>query len=114
MAHGKNKKQNNQKKETREERRARLEAEDNAREFCFQILPYIGAGIFIVLVSFALWVHTVLPKEYNIMDQVNLDPTMMSSNGDVNMMTGGGGINMNLNMVGNAPEAEIDETTIEL
>ena len=41
MGHSKNKKQTNQKKETREERRARLAAEAEAREVCNHGYTYI-------------------------------------------------------------------------
>lgn len=111
MAHSKNKKQSNQKKETREERRARLEAETAAREFCFQIFPYVGAAIFILLVSFALWVHTVPPQEYTFIDQVSLDPDTMKTS----IVEDGGDIVVGgADMMNNAAESEADESTIEL
>mmetsp|Transcript_34790 Transcript_34790/g.52122 ORF Transcript_34790/g.52122 Transcript_34790/m.52122 type:complete len:122 (+) Transcript_34790:144-509(+) len=67
MGHGKNKQKNQkvglgqQPKETREERRRRIEEEAKAREFCMKLLPYaLGSVVFMVIV-FALYVHSLPP-----------------------------------------------------
>jgi len=71
MGHGKNKKQNvgmgQEKKESRLERRLRLEEEANAREECFQILPYVLGGVVFIILVFALYVHSVPAKGTEIL-----------------------------------------------
>mmetsp|Transcript_36485 Transcript_36485/g.53445 ORF Transcript_36485/g.53445 Transcript_36485/m.53445 type:complete len:94 (+) Transcript_36485:289-570(+) len=65
MAHGKQKTSGSgsgkERKETRSERRARLEAEQEARDYCFKILPLVGGVIFILSVIFAIWVRSIPP-----------------------------------------------------
>mmetsp|Transcript_26491 Transcript_26491/g.78396 ORF Transcript_26491/g.78396 Transcript_26491/m.78396 type:complete len:118 (+) Transcript_26491:139-492(+) len=45
------------KKETKSERRARLDAEREAREVCVRILPYVIGGIFCVIAVFTIYVR---------------------------------------------------------
>mmetsp|Transcript_17149 Transcript_17149/g.23565 ORF Transcript_17149/g.23565 Transcript_17149/m.23565 type:complete len:88 (-) Transcript_17149:540-803(-) len=65
MAHGKQKTQTSgsgkERKETRSERRARLEAEREAREVCFKNLPYVVGVIFLLAAIFAIWVRSIPP-----------------------------------------------------
>mmetsp|Transcript_11874 Transcript_11874/g.17869 ORF Transcript_11874/g.17869 Transcript_11874/m.17869 type:complete len:131 (+) Transcript_11874:74-466(+) len=73
------------KKESRSERRAREEAEQEAIEQCQRLLPYAGGCIFVFIVIFALYVRSV-PKrqpvlvnkemndqQYSPMDDFRLD-----------------------------------------
>ncbi|KAL7499408.1 hypothetical protein ACHAWT_009516 [Skeletonema menzelii] len=67
MGHGKNKQKNQkvglgqQPKETREERRRRIEEEAKAREFCMKLLPYALGGLLFLVLAFALYVHSLPP-----------------------------------------------------
>mmetsp|Transcript_23160 Transcript_23160/g.50341 ORF Transcript_23160/g.50341 Transcript_23160/m.50341 type:complete len:133 (-) Transcript_23160:3405-3803(-) len=75
-----------EKKETREQRRARLEAEAAAREQCFKILPYVAGGILVLIVAFALWVRSVPPKvveppKVQINEQSFIPPESLAESG---------------------------------
>lgn len=48
--------------ETREERRARLQQQEEARQKCFNNLPYVGGAIFLFMIVFSIYVRSVPPK----------------------------------------------------
>mmetsp|Transcript_26520 Transcript_26520/g.37380 ORF Transcript_26520/g.37380 Transcript_26520/m.37380 type:complete len:119 (-) Transcript_26520:169-525(-) len=55
-------KKNQKDYESKEQRRARLQAQKEAQEACQKALPKVGAFIFLLLVGFALYVRSVPPK----------------------------------------------------
>lgn len=56
------KKDGNYRHETREERRARLQQQEEARQQCFRNLPYVGGAILVFMIVFSLYVRSVPPK----------------------------------------------------
>ncbi|EEC48073.1 predicted protein [Phaeodactylum tricornutum CCAP 1055/1] len=49
-------------KESKEERKARLKSQQEAREFCQRVLPSIGGLLLFLLIGFAVYVRSVPPK----------------------------------------------------
>mmetsp|Transcript_27527 Transcript_27527/g.39405 ORF Transcript_27527/g.39405 Transcript_27527/m.39405 type:complete len:110 (-) Transcript_27527:321-650(-) len=61
-----------ERKETRQERRIRLEREYEARQECMKVLPYVLVAIGLFFVLFALWVRSIPPKGIPIPTMENL------------------------------------------
>ncbi|GAX24792.1 hypothetical protein FisN_18Lh129 [Fistulifera solaris] len=49
-------------KETKEERRIRLEKQEEARQACFKLLPWAGVLVVAAMIAFALYVRSVPPR----------------------------------------------------
>eukprot|EP01082_Thalassiosira_pseudonana_P002703 g2845.t1 g2845 contig12:910327-910979(+) len=82
MGHGKNR-QKNQKvglgqapKETKEQRRKRLEDEAKAKEDCLKLLPYALGFVGFIILVFAIWVHSIPPK---MVSEITLDPSSINA-----------------------------------
>ena len=61
MGRSNNKKKDN---ETKEQRKARIEATKAAQNQCMKILPFVSVLILVITVAFAIWANGVEPKPY--------------------------------------------------
>jgi hypothetical protein len=59
-----------QRKETKEERKERIRQQEEAREKCFKVLPYVGGFIVLLMILFAIYVNVYVGKRTTISKKV--------------------------------------------